>query len=167
MDDTRIKALTALAYHLRSCHLQTYDEVMLDDCIAFATEAIAGTCPFEPAVGSSKGKYHIIAKITLAKAMRSRFQLKSDINDLDNAIEIVEECMNLQSRTSLLTSDNCGDLVNQIALMLRSRYDEHGDLEDLETAIQHIQNFLNGRTLFPSIEGIDPELRNFSFPYVV
>ena len=151
MDATRIEVLIALAHHLRSCHLQTCDEAMLDDCRAFATEVIAGTSPFKHTIGSSKGTYHIRAKIALAKAMRSKFQLKGDINDLDNAIEIVQECMDLQSRTFLLTPHDCGDLVNQFALMLRSRFDKHGDLEDLETAIQHIQNFLNGKILFPSI----------------
>jgi hypothetical protein len=147
MDDTRIKVLCGLAHLLRSRHLETFDEAILDDCITFATEVIASTTPFNPESGL-KSKYHVDGRTTLAKALRSKYQLHGDVENLDKAIEHVQESMYLQSQIPFSTRNDAVELVNQFALMMRSRFDERGELGDLDTAIQYVQGILKGQ--FPN-----------------
>ena len=136
--------LCSLAHLLRSRHLVTFDEAILEDCISFATEVVASTTPFNPESGRMS-EYHVDGKNALAKALRSKYQLHGDVENLDKAIELVQESMYLQSQIPFCKHTHALESVNQFALMMRSRFEERGELGDLDTAIQRVQGFLKGR----------------------
>ena len=135
--------LCGLAHLLRARHLQILNEEILDDSIFFANKAIELTTPFNPESIDRAG-YHVDGMIALAKALRSKYQLHGDVENLDKAIELAEESMQFQSQIPSSTKKDSLELVNQLALMMRSRFDERGELGDLDIAIQCIDNFLKG-----------------------
>ncbi|KAL8720406.1 MAG: hypothetical protein Q9225_002726 [Loekoesia sp. 1 TL-2023] len=142
VDHTRTEILCQLAHKLRFRHVQTRDEKILDDSITFANEIISSVTPFNPG-RSPENKFYISGKTALAKASRSKYFLNGDVENLDKAIEYVQECLKLQSQLPFSKANNSVDLVNQFALMMRSRFDEYGELRDLVLAIEHVQDFLN------------------------
>lgn len=137
----RIEVLCNLAQILRTRFLETSNETDLNDAITFASSAVAASSAAGPS------QLHASAKHIFANALKSRYQLHSNLDDLDSAIANIEDAMQLCSKIPCSDSKHLAPSVNQFALMMRLRFQALGELLDLDTAIQKIQSVLEGKFL--------------------
>ena len=151
--DTRLTVLCNLSAILRGEYLSKHQEDFLEDAITFATAAVDATLSVQKA--SYRRKLQSMARLNMSKALKSKYQMHGDFRNLERAISLVQEAMDIYVASALPDQDHEASLVNDFALMMRLRYIETAELEDLDIGIARIQGFLQGK---PS----DPETTAFA-----
>ncbi|KAK6544787.1 hypothetical protein TWF694_001470 [Orbilia ellipsospora] len=143
LETPRTSVLCNLAGCLRSCYLETRDEDMLDDSYLVASAAVDATpLPKEMPTKPGANRYYVAARLHLANTLKSKYQMRGGFNDLEAAIQCVQEAMEIHAKAFFGDVTAAASCINQFALMMRLRYIETGEINDLEVGIQRIESFL-------------------------
>ena len=150
--DTRLAVLCNLSARLRGEYLSKRREDFLEDAITFATAATDAS-PFDRAVQKAGYERNIqsAVRLNLSKALKSKYQMHGDFGNLERAIALVQEAMDIYAASALPDQDQQVSLVNDFALMMRLRYIETGELGDLDIGIARIRGILQGKYSDPEI----------------
>lgn len=85
--------------------------------------------------------------VGLSNVLKSRYQLYSRFDDLEQAISLAQESIALDEKNTTIPVDTKAVKVNQLALMMRLRCQRTGEIENLKTGITSVEAFAKGMTM--------------------